>query len=148
MHLRGLADEFGESTNAIRKELNKLSKAGLLESEPERNKIIYKANTNHPFFNTISELVNKHLGLDVLVDRVLHRMGDVDKVVVTGDYANGLDSGVINISISGSDLNQKYLGHLSSKLESLIGRKVAFTIMNEGISENGMVLYDRTIDSN
>ncbi len=29
-HLRGLAEEFGESTNAIRKELNNLTYAGIL----------------------------------------------------------------------------------------------------------------------
>ena len=30
-HLRGLVNEFNESTNAIRKELNHLSEAGYLE---------------------------------------------------------------------------------------------------------------------
>ena len=32
-YLRGLAEEFGESTNAIRLELNHLEEAGLLKSE-------------------------------------------------------------------------------------------------------------------
>lgn len=49
-HLRGLADEFGESTNAIRKELNNLTKAGFLLKETDKNKIAYKANVKHPFF--------------------------------------------------------------------------------------------------
>ena len=33
-YLRQLADEFGESTNAVRVELNRLKEAGLLESGP------------------------------------------------------------------------------------------------------------------
>ena len=33
-YLRSLADEFGESTNSVRVELNRLSEAGLLGSEP------------------------------------------------------------------------------------------------------------------
>ena len=34
-YLRGLAEEFGESTNGVRVELNRLSEAGLLESADE-----------------------------------------------------------------------------------------------------------------
>ena len=37
-YLRGLESEFGESTNAIRIELNKLEDAGLLSSNLEGNK--------------------------------------------------------------------------------------------------------------
>jgi len=33
-YLWGLADEFGESTNSVRVQLNRLSEASLLESEP------------------------------------------------------------------------------------------------------------------
>ena len=36
-HLRGLADEFGESTNAIRKELNNLTQAGFLVKKSDKN---------------------------------------------------------------------------------------------------------------
>ena len=49
-HLRGLANEFNESTNAIRKELNHLSDAGYLEKKEVSNKIAYRANTKHPIF--------------------------------------------------------------------------------------------------
>ena len=34
-YLRGLADEFGESTNGVRVELNRLMEAGLLECADE-----------------------------------------------------------------------------------------------------------------
>ena len=43
-YLNGLANEFGESTNSIRKELNNLSSAGYLEKYSENNKVVYKAN--------------------------------------------------------------------------------------------------------
>ena len=37
-YLRGLESEFGESSNSIRLELNKLEKAGLLKSNQEGTK--------------------------------------------------------------------------------------------------------------
>ena len=41
-YLRGLEGEFGESTNAIRLELNKLEKAGMLSSFSKGNKKMWR----------------------------------------------------------------------------------------------------------
>src|SRR5690554_5350685 len=79
-HMRGLADEFGESTNAIRKELNNLSVAGYLEKQTIGNRIDYRANTAHPLFKPLQEIVRKYLGLDTLVEKVVDRLGDVEEV--------------------------------------------------------------------
>src|SRR3546814_5033821 len=92
-HMRGLADEFNESTNAIRRELANLSDAGYLEKEAQRNRVSYRANTQHPLFGSLQDIVHKCLGLDRIVETVLQRMGEVDQVVLTGDYAEGRDSG-------------------------------------------------------
>lgn len=56
-YLRNLETEFGESTNAIRQELNRFEKAGLITSETEGNKKVFKANTGHPFFPEINKLL-------------------------------------------------------------------------------------------
>src|SRR6056300_325708 len=88
-YLNGLATEMGESTNAIRKELNHLQGAGYLKKIRVNNKIEYKANTEHPLFNVLRKVVLKHLGLEDVVETVLERMGDVDKIIIIGDYAKG-----------------------------------------------------------
>ena len=49
-HLRGLESEFGESSNAIRLELNRFEEAGLLNSLRDGNKKIYQANPTHPLY--------------------------------------------------------------------------------------------------
>ena len=41
-YLRGLADEFGESTNALRLELNHLENAGLLKAENKGNRKVHQ----------------------------------------------------------------------------------------------------------
>jgi predicted transcriptional regulator len=45
-YLRNLEQEFGESSNAIRVELNRLEEADLLRSEVSGNKKFFSANTN------------------------------------------------------------------------------------------------------
>lgn len=142
-HLRGLAEEFGESTNSIRKELNNLTQAGILERHSEKNKIEYQANVKHPFFKNIQEIIRKYLGLDKLLEQVLERMGEVNQVILTGDIAEGIDSGTIEVMVSGENLNANYINHLTTKVEELIDRKVVFTLVSKRILSSGLVLFDK-----
>ena len=140
-HLRGLAEEMNESTNAIRKELNNLSEAGYLEKKANQNKVSYKANIHHPLFKTLQEIVFKHLGLDAIIDMILARMGNVQQIVLLGDYANGIDSGVIEVLIVGQELNSAYIDQLSVKIEAEIKRKILFTL-REDFNKEGLVIYE------
>ncbi|MBB6327731.1 putative transcriptional regulator [Algoriphagus iocasae] len=142
-HLRGLADEFGESTNAIRKELNNLTQAGILERHTDKNKIEYQANIQHPFFKNIQDIIRKYLGLDKLLEQILERMGEVHQVVLVGDIAEGIDSGKIDVLVSGESLNSEYISHLTTRVEDLIDRKVVFTLLGERITTSGLVLFDK-----
>lgn len=142
-YLRGLAEELNESTNAIRKELNNLFEAGYLEKEATQNRVTYKANTKHPLFATLQKIVFQHIGLDAIVEIILGRMGDVKKIVVIGDYADGYDSGTIEVVVVGNELNVEYIDHLSIKIENEIKRKVKFLINPEYIGK-GLVIYEYT----
>jgi hypothetical protein len=142
-HLRGLAEEFGESTNAIRKELNNLTQAGILTTHTDKNRIEYKANQNHPFYINIRDIIRKYLGLDMLLEQILARMGGVEQVVLTGDIARGSDSKVIDVLVTGENLNDEYISYLTKKIEQLIDRKVVFTLSSGRISSGGLILFDR-----
>ena len=122
-YLNGLANEMGESTNSIRKELNHLHGAGYLKKVKQDNKIV---NINHPLYETLRKVVLKHLGLEDLVEAVLERMGNVEYILLVGDYAKGIDSGNIEVFLIGNDLNFNYISQLEQKIENLIGRRVSF----------------------
>ena len=143
-YLNGLATEMGESTNAIRKELNHLHDAGYLQKEKSSNKIQYKANTKHPMFSVLQKVILKHLGLEDAVEIVLERMGDVEQIILIGDYAKGIDSGKIEMIIVGQDLNTSYVKNLEEKLEKLISRKVAFFLSaSHSLSEDELILFNK-----
>ena len=143
-YLNGLASEFNESTNSIRKELNHLSEAGYLEKYKDNNKVGYKANTAHPLFDILQKVVYKHLGLEEIVERVLERMGPVQKILLVGDYAQGLDSGTIDVVLVGNQLNTEYIDALEEKVEGLIDRKVNFSLASKPKSnQKNIVLYER-----
>jgi len=129
-HLRGLAEEFGESTNAVRLELNNLSKAGYLISKPEGRTIKYSVNTTHPLYLEVRNLVHKYLGLDKIVDTVLRRLGELKYAFIVGDYAVGKDSGKILLVLVGK-INKVYLDRLLQKAENLLRRKIQAEVVSE-----------------
>ena len=142
-YLNGLATEFNESTNSIRKELNHLSEAGYLEKFKNQNKVSYKANTKHPLFDVLQKVVFKHLGLEEIVERVLERMGPVEKILLIGDYAEGHDTGTIDVVLIGKTLNTEYIEALEQKIEDIIDRKVNFYLASKpNPNQSSILLYE------
>jgi DNA-binding transcriptional ArsR family regulator len=123
-YLRELAEEFGESTNAVRVELNRLSEAGILESESKGNVILYRAKASHPLFNEIKSIVNKFTGIDKVIEDVVSRMGKVERAYLVGD------SGIIDLLLLG-EVDKNYLAQLIDKAEGIVHRRIRYLVMNK-----------------
>ena len=128
-YLRSLAAEFGESSNAVRVELNKLSKAGYLKSSENGRTVEFKANVDHPLFPELKSIVHKYLGLDKIVDKVIKKLGKVYLAFITGDYAIGKDTGIIDLVLVG-EIDQENLRRLVKKAEALIKRKLRTLVLS------------------
>lgn len=129
-HLRSLAEEFNESTNGVRVELNRLTEAGLLKKVTVGRTKQYQANTNHSLYIDIHNIVKKYIGIDKLIEEVLVKLGDVELALVTGDYARGIDSGIIDLTIVG-EVDKGYLQQLIEKTESLVVRKIRPLVLSK-----------------
>ena len=82
----------------------------------------------------LRKVVFKHLGLEDVVETVLERMGDVEQIILIGDYAKGNDSGLIEVFLIGQDLNMDYITNIENKIENLIGR-VSFYLASKFLSD-------------
>ena len=122
-YLRELADEFSQSPNALKSELDSLSEAGYLERKRSGRSVYFKANKSHPFFPEISSIVRKSLGIDKLVDEVVASLGEVKAVYILDDYAQGNDSGLIDVLVVGN-VDRSRLEELRRIVEGKISRKV------------------------
>jgi DNA-binding transcriptional ArsR family regulator len=127
-YLRGLENELGESSNAVRLELNRFEKAGLLKTHIEGNKKLFKANPEHPLFKQIHEIVVKHLGIDQIIDHVANKLGSLDSCYLTGEFAEGKDSSIIDVLFVGDHIDKKYLLELVDKAEKYISRKIRYMV--------------------
>ena len=139
-YLKELAKEFGESSNAVRLELNRFEKAGLLESEVSGNKKMYQANVLHPLYKDIHSIISKTIGIDQIIEEVIDKLGDVEEAYITGDFAIGKNGKTIDILLIGADINKNFLHLLIDKAEFLINRKIRYLILSA--SEAGAHLGD------
>ena len=129
-HLRSLADEYNESTNSIRLELNRLEDAKLLLSEMQGNKKVFGANVKHPLFSDLSNIIMKYVGIDKIISSIVENLGKVQKVYLTGDFALGINSDLIEMIIVG-DIDKKYLIELIKKGEKLVKKKLKIIVFSQ-----------------
>ncbi len=129
-YLRSLEKDFGESTNAIRVELNRFEDAGLLQSEFIGNRKFFQANTKHPLFKDINSILKKFVGIDQIIERVTSQIGDLEAAYLTGDFAVGKNSKIIDLLLVGQNLDNTFIKNLVTKAEELIERKISFLVLN------------------
>mgnify|MGYP001463482388 CR=1 FL=1 len=77
-----------------------------------------------------------------MVEAIVNRIGDVQKIILIGDYAKGIDSGLIEVLLIANDINLEYIDELEKKLKNNIGRKVVFWTESQ---DEGILLYDKEI---
>jgi hypothetical protein len=136
-YLRGLESEFGESSNAIRVELNRLEQANMLRSYTEGNKKYFQANSQHPLFGEIHNILRKHIGIDAIIENIVDRLGDVQEVYLHGDFAEGRDSAIIDLILIGK-IDTAYFIQLIAKTERLINRKIRYLIYSAEEAKSGL----------
>ena len=122
-YLRELAKEFDVSTNSVREELNQLKKTKLLKTEKSGRQVFYMANTEHSLFPELRSMVSKVMGIDQVIDSIVNRLGDLEFAYLIDDYAEGKDTGIIDLVLVG-EIDHYHLNDLIVKTERYIKRKI------------------------
>ncbi len=128
-YLRELAKEFNVSTNSVREELNQLTRTKLLTSKKSGRQVHYMANQEHPLYPELKSIVSKVMGIDQVLDSIVKRLGDLESAYLIDDYAEGKDTGIIDLLLVG-DIDQYHLNDLSRKTERYIKRKIRSLVLS------------------
>ncbi|MFZ4521225.1 MAG: ArsR family transcriptional regulator [Bacteroidales bacterium] len=128
-YLRGLEEEFGESTNSIRVELNRFEAAGLLVSWEVKNKKMFSANQQHPLFADIRSILRKHTGIDTIITDVINNLGNIQSAYLNDMTSKNMDHLPLELFIFGDPIDQEYLATLTNKATTLIKRDIKCTTL-------------------
>ncbi len=139
-YLRELASEFGVSPACLKDELDGLAGAGYLERKQQGRSVYFKANTSHPFFPEINSIVRKHFGIDRIVEHLVSALGPIESVYILDDYAQGRDSGIIDLLIVGNP-PRGLLEGTREGVENKIQRKIRILVVSPEEFERERDMY-------
>lgn len=124
LHLRDLTRQSGLGLGTVQGELEKLSSSDLVTSRRGGNRRYYRANSSHPLFPDLQQLVLKTSGLrDVLAD-ALRGIKGVEVAFVFGSLASGLGK-------AGSDVDLFVIGDAGLRTLVPALRKAADALSRE-----------------
>lgn len=141
VYLRELVDEFGASPGQVNGELKQLTQSGLLESSKNGRQVFYRANKKHSLFPELQSMVQKAMGMDQILDSIIHRLGNLKCAFLIDDYAAGKDSGLIDLVLVG-DIDRNNLEDVVKKTEKYISRKIRTLILSQSEYENMDAVFE------
>lgn len=132
IHLRELARQSGLSIKTIQDEVRKLSEAGLLATRRDGNRLMLCAETTHPLFPDLQQIVLKTAGLrDVLVE-ALHGLKGVTFAFIFGSLGSGIGKAHsdVDLMIIG-DIGLRTLSPRLTRASTRLGREINPVTMSE-----------------
>lgn len=130
-YVRELTRLIDEEINAIRRELARMIDTGLLQSENRGNRLYYRLNPHYEFFQELLTLVAKTTGLGGEIKKNRKKMGNVEYVLFSGQFARfGQRSNTdVDILIVG-DVVLPELTALVKKEEEKRGYEINYTVIS------------------
>jgi hypothetical protein len=74
-------------------------------------------------------MVSKVMGIDQVIDGIVNQLGDLEQAYLIDDYAEGKDTGIIDLLLVGR-IDQNHLNYLIGRTEEYIKRKIRSLVLN------------------
>jgi hypothetical protein len=131
-YIRQLVRLIGEEINAIRRELQRMEKSGLIKKENRGNRIYFWLNKDYPFYQDLLSMVNKTVGLGGEILKKRTKIGNIKFAFLSGRLARGLTPKAdrVDLLVVG-DLNLNNLASLVREQESKLGREINYSVMTK-----------------
>jgi uncharacterized protein len=124
LHMREMERQAALSLGTIRQDLQKLVKLDLVKARRDGNRLYYRANTNHPLYPEIRNLVLKTAGLVEVIKSALDREG-IEVAFIFGSLARSKERAESDVDLM--VIGTIGLRSLSSRLAGVseqIGREI------------------------
>lgn len=131
-YIRQLERLAEEPVSAVRRELEKLEKSGLLLSKDEAKVKYYWVNKQNPIYEELKKIILKTQAIGSTLKNLVKKIPDIKIAFIYGSVAKGNESAVsdIDLMIIGSIDTMKI--HLKiSEIEDKIKRTINYTLIKE-----------------
>jgi hypothetical protein len=85
-HVRDLVRKTEDEINAVRRELSRMEKLGMVKKEPRGNRLYYWFRHDYIYYNDLLGLVAKSTGLGQAIVKNRSKLGSVNLVMLSGRF--------------------------------------------------------------
>jgi len=131
-YIRQLVRLLKEEINAVRRELQRMEKLGMVKKENRGNRIYYWFNKDYSLYGDLLSMVAKSAGLGGEIVKRKGKLGRIRFALISGKMVRGLDvkPDEVDLLVVG-DLELKQLADLVKSFESKIDREVNYSVMSK-----------------
>lgn len=131
-YVRELVRLIGEQINAVRAELHRMEKAGMVQSENRANRKYYSFKRNYLFYDDLLRMISKTIGLGGLIIREKAKLGKIQYATLSLGFVRGKPSGNsdVDLLIVGNVVLPQ-LAAVVKETEAKLNREINYTVMTE-----------------
>jgi len=147
-HLRDLAGRLAIDPSNLSKELGRLEREGLFQSEVSGRQKYFHLNRKYSLFAEVRGIVEKTIGAAPLIAQTLKRIEGINEAYLCGSFAGNQQDAAsdIDVLIIGAP-HEEILAEAARKLERQLGREINYTVMTPGEFESRRARNDAFLDS-
>lgn len=129
-HVRDIVRRVAEEINAVRRELARLEKTGLLGSEWRANRRFYMVKSDFIFFPEFLSMVNKSVGLGGSILKSKAKLGKINYAMLSNSFVRGkpYTQNEVDLFVVGTIVLPE-LGSIIREEEARRNREINFTPM-------------------
>lgn len=130
-YVREITRAIHEEINAVRRELDRMIEFGLLKKEQRGNRVYYFLNPKYPYFQELERMVAKSTGLGKKIRQLSRKLGTLDFVMFSGEFAQGRGGrqGEIDILVIG-DVVISELDALVKEEQEKYAREINYAVFS------------------
>lgn len=99
IHVREIVRRVDEEINAVRRELARMEKFGLVSSEWRANRRLYKFRKDYLFYTELLGLTNKSAGLGGSIIKARTKLGKIKFAFISIRFVKNLPSGIEDVDL-------------------------------------------------
>jgi predicted nucleotidyltransferase len=125
LHLREIERRTGFAVGTVQQEIKKLLRLDIITRIKDGNRSYYKANTDHPLYPEIRNLVLKTNGLADLIKNVLSAEAKIKIAFVFGSFARKEEKAISDVDLMViGDIGLRKLTGLLMDVSEKLGREI------------------------
>lgn len=132
LYVRELTRRVGTEVNAIRRELKRLSKAGIVKKEQRGNRLYYIVRKDYVYYYELLSMISKESGIGKMILDNFEKLGKLRLVILSCAFLEGRKSkqDELDLLLVG-EANLDVVESLMKEAGVRFGKEINYTVLSE-----------------